>query len=440
MKKILISIIASVAAAFSASFPVRGQDMEWFSEAKLGIFIHWGIYAVDGVSESWSFYNGYVPYDTYMAQTKRFLAENYDPHQWVSLIKESGARYTVITSKHHDGVALWNTAASKLSVPRQTPAGRDVLTPFVHEVRMAGLKLGLYYSLLDWSHPDYPNWTRTTTRYSIKDDPARWQRFVDFDFAQLRELSEAYRPDLLWFDGDWEQTAEDWHAPEIIKLLREYNPDIVVNSRIQGYGDYGTPEIGVPTTRPADRYWELCYTMNDSWGFQHKDTNFKTPEMIVRTLVDCISLGGNLLLDIGPRADGTIPEEEVSILKELGRWTSKHAEAVYPVRAGIPGGFVNAYTALNKDGSVLYLYFPYRPIGTLEVKGIMNAVKSIRVVGSDTPLTWKIYNKLSWSEVPGLLDIEVPEEILDPSMTVIAVELDGPIRLYQGAGKVITSN
>mgnify|MGYP002621449827 CR=1 FL=1 len=435
MKRILLA-----AAMLLVAVGGRCQDLEWFGDAKLGIFIHWGIYAVDGVSESWSFHNGYVPYDQYMAQAQRFTASKYDPKAWVDLIAESGAQYTVLTSKHHDGVALWNTKAGDLSIPKLTPCGKDVLTPFVKAVRKKGLKLGLYYSLLDWSQEDYPIFTSTQTRYAIADDPERWQRFVDFEFAQLRELCKAYKPDLMWFDGDWEQTAETWHAPEIISLLRSYNPDIVVNSRIQGYGDYATPEIGVPVVRPAERYWELCYTINDSWGFQHKDTNFKSPYMVLRTLVDCISNGGNLLLDFGPREDGTIPDEEVAVLKELGRWTRKHAEAVYGTRAGIPADHVKAYTSLNKAGDILYIYLPGRPNGPVEVKGLVNEVKRVRVVGSEGEIGFKVYNKLSWSDVPGLLEIDVPEDLLDPAFTVLAVELDGTAKVYRGSGQVVTCN
>ena len=435
MKRILLAV-----ALLLAAIPGRSQDLEWFGDAKLGIFIHWGIYAVDGVSESWSFHNGHVPYDQYMAQAGHFTASAYDPEAWVDLIAESGAQYTVITSKHHDGVALWDTRANKRSIPKLSPCGKDVLTPFVKAVRKKGLKLGLYYSLLDWSHEDYPNFTGTEVRYKIAEDPARWQRFVHFNFTQLGELCRAYKPDLMWFDGDWEQSAEDWHAPEIIRLLRSYNPDIVVNSRIQGYGDYATPEIGVPVVKPADRYWELCYTINDSWGFQHKDVNFKTPYMVLRTLVDCISNGGNLLLDFGPREDGTIPDEEVAVLKELGRWTRKHAEAVYGTRAGIPVDHVKAYTSLNKAGDILYVYLPGRPNGPVEVKGLVNKVLRVRVVGHDADLSHQVYNKLSWSDVPGLLEIDVPEDVLDPAFTVLALELDGPAKVYRGSGQVITYN
>ena len=416
----------------------KEKRMEWFEEAKLGIFIHWGIYAVNGVSESWSFYNNYLPYEEYMNQTKGFTASKYNPKEWLDLIQESGARYTVLTTKHHDGVALWDTKAGDLSVVKSTPAGKDLVAPFVEEVRKHGLKLGFYYSLLDWSHPDYPNKTKTETRY--KDDPARWNKFVQFNFAQLAELNKTWKPDLYWFDGDWEQSAEAWNSKGIVDLLRSTNPNVIINSRIQGYGDYATPEQGVPVVCPKDKYWELCMTMNDSWGFQHADTNYKTPHILLRTFVDCLSMGGNLLLDIGPKEDGTIPEEQVAILKEFGRWIKKHKEAVYETRAGIPAEHFQGYTTLNKAGDILYLYLPYRPNGPIEIKGLMNKVNRVWVVGNGAMLPFKIHNKSYWSQVPGNLYIEVPERVQDEQITVLAVLLDGPIKLYRGEGQVISAN
>lgn len=416
----------------------KEKRMEWFEEAKLGIFIHWGIYAVNGVSESWSFYNNYLPYEEYMNQTKGFTASKYNPKEWLDLIQESGARYTVLTTKHHDGVALWDTKAGDLSVVKSTPAGKDLVAPFVEEVRKHGLKLGFYYSLLDWSHPDYPNKTKTETRY--KDDPARWNKFVQFNFAQLAELNKTWKPDLYWFDGDWEQSAEAWNSKGIVDLLRSTNPNVIINSRIQGYGDYATPEQGVPVVRPKDKYWELCMTMNVSWGFQHADTNYKTPHILLRTFVDCLSMGGNLLLDIGPKEDGTIPEEQVAILKEFGRWIKKHKEAVYETRAGIPAEHFQGYTTLNKAGDILYLYLPYRPNGPIEIKGLMNKVNRVWVVGNGAMLPFKIHNKSYWSQVPGNLYIEVPERVQDEQITVLAVLLDGPIKLYRGEGQVISAN
>lgn len=433
-----------------AVFPVMGQEpqkedsasyekrMEWFGNAKLGIFIHWGIYAVRGVSESWSFYNEYLPYDEYMSQAKGFTAKNYDPKAWADLIKESGAQYTVITTKHHDGMALWDTKAGELSMKKCTPAKRDLITPFAKEVRSHGLKLGLYYSLLDWSNENYPNKTKNQKRYT--NDPQRWDKFVKFNMAQLSELSNEFNPDLFWFDGDWEQTAEAWHSSDIIKLLRKKNPNVIVNSRIQGYGDYATPEQGIPVTRPSAEYWELCQTINDSWGYQPTDQNFKSPYQVLRTFCDCLSNGGNLLLDIGPREDGTIPQEEVDVLKELGRWTHKHAEAIYGTRAGIPAYCFQGYNALNKDGDILYLYIPYRPNGCVEVKGLLNRVNRVWVVGNGTMLNYKIYNKAYWSSTPGNLYIDVPDSVLDPQITVLAVLLDGPVKYSNGQGQVITAN
>lgn len=416
------------------------QRMEWFDDAKLGIFIHWGIYAVNGVTESWSFFNSRISHADYMKQLNGFTAKNYDPQKWVSLIKESGARYTVLTTKHHDGVALWKTKYSKLNVVQSSPAKRDLVTPFAEEVRRQGLKLGAYYSLIDWTHKDYPNHRRDSVRYKAEEDPARWAKFCDFNMGQLREVNTLWKPDLIWFDGDWEQTAQTWNAPAVVNLLRSTNPNVIINSRLQGYGDYATPEIGVPLTRPKARYWELCYTINDSWGFQHKDTNFKTPQMLLTTFVDCLSKGGNLLLAITPREDGTLPQENVDVLKAFGRWTRKHAEAVYKTRAGVPGDYFIGYTTVNPEKNILYLYLPYKPIGKVQLKGIVNNIKDIRIVGQAEKPVYKMYNKLSWSEVPGIVYVDIPERLLDENITVLAVELEGELKVYQGEGQVVTAN
>ena len=171
----------------------KAKRMEWFKDAKLGIFIHWGIYSVKGIDESWSFYNNYISYTDYMKQLKGFTASNYNPDQWADLIQESGARYSVLTTKHHDGVALWNTGLSDLNVVKQTPAGKDLVGPWCDALRKRGLKVGLYFSLLDWSDPNYPNFTKTQVKYT--NDSIKWNKFVKFDFGQLRELSSKYTPD-----------------------------------------------------------------------------------------------------------------------------------------------------------------------------------------------------------------------------------------------------
>lgn len=439
---LLVASCSTIQAAQPTETPEQKEArMEWFSRAKLGIFIHWGIYSKGETSESWAFHNGGISLEDYMKQSESFTAEKYDPALWAQLIRESGARYTVITTKHHDGFALWDTKAGDVSAVKSSPAGRDLIAPFAEEVRKQGLKLGLYYSLIDWPRDDYPVVLRNgPARYKIADEPERWQHFVDFNFAQLRELNDTWKPDLYWFDGDWEHSAEEWRAAEIVAMLRETNPGVVINSRIQGYGDYATPELGVPVVRPESKWWETCMTMNNSWGYRTRDTHYKSPMTLLRMLVDCISLGGNLLLDIGPRADGTIPDEQVAILKEFGRWTSKHAEAIYDTRAGIPAGHVAAYTSLNLPGDILYLYLPYRPNESVEVKGLKSKIKRVRVVGTDRELDWKLYNDISWSEVPGVYYINVPDEVLDERITVLALELEEPVRLYRGSGQIISFN
>lgn len=588
--------------------PPDDKKMEWFQDAKLGIFIHWGIYSVNGISESWSFFNNYINHENYMKQLNGFSASQYQPENWVKLIKDSGAKYSVITTKHHDGVALWNSKAEKATtIPQNSLAKKDVLTPFITELRKSGLKTGLYYSLPDLSHPYYDIKTRTEKRYDIKNDVKRWQNYITYYQTQLNELSSQYQPDLLWFDGDWEHSSQEWHAPETLENLKKYNPNIIINSRLNSHGDYETPEQGIPVISPENEYWELCYTMNDSWGFQPFDTHYKTSNMIVRTLADVISMGGNLLLDIGPKADGSIPEEQVKILKNLGKWTSKYKEAIYGTRKGLsfenykgksslskdgkkvflyleeakdftkvygldstpisakiigdknsqvnfkrdnsgniilyfskvkfdqdvtvvelnfnekikfskaikkeelsvqkilegknsknsvyeiadqlyegknifnhsgltndglnlkiptnsktnqetlnwiskhaealfetgeglPNGHYSGMSALSKDRQTVYLFVEGIPTGPIALKGIKNGISRIRIVGEGSMINHMIYNKLYWSDRPGIVYIDIPKERLDKNMTVIAVLLDKPIELYREKVNAIESN
>ena len=196
---------------FLVAPPVQAQSkMDWFQDAKLGIFIHWGLYSVEGISESWAFYNGYLSHEDYLQQRNGFGTENYDPQAWVELIAASGAKYTVITSKHHEGFALWDTKYGNLNAVEHAKAKRDVLTPFVNAVRDKGLQLGLYFSLPDWSHLNYTHHTRGKKRYMIGNDPQRWKKYRKYMLGQLKELTKKYSPNLWWFDGDWEHSAEEW--------------------------------------------------------------------------------------------------------------------------------------------------------------------------------------------------------------------------------------
>lgn len=425
MKKaitVLSSIILMVCASVqSQTIKENSNRMEWFKDAKLGIFIHYGIYAVNGIDESWSFFNGYLSHKDYMKQLNGFTASEYKPNEWAKLFKEAGAKYAVLTSKHHDGVALWKGNFDHFNVVDHTPAGRDLIQPFAEAMRENGLKVGLYYSLIDWSHPDYPAFTRETSRY--QNDAVRWQRFVDFYFGQMSELSERYNPDLYWFDGDWEHSAEAWRAKKLREKLLSYNKNVIINSRLKGYGDYDTPEQGVPVKKPANPYWELCLTMNDSWGYQHNDQNYKSPYQLLLTFVDCISKGGNLLLDMGPKEDGSIPEPQVKILKEFARWTGKHSEAIYGTRAGLPEGHFLGPTALSKDNKTIFLYLDHKFNTPITLQGLKSEVNNVRIVGSNYKPAYKADSKT------GLLTINVPASEYDQAITVVAVELKQPVQL-----------
>lgn len=431
-KTIVLFVILFCFIKLNAQSPERTKKMAWFADAKLGIFIHWGIYSVNGISESWSFFNNYINHDAYMKQLQGFNASEYNPQQWVQLIKESGAKYAVITTKHHDGVSLWDTKTPNATTTlKYSAAKRDLITPFVTALKKAGLKTGLYFSLPDWSYPDYDVFTRDKKRYNLKEEPQRWNAFLNYYQAQLNELSVNFKPDLFWFDGDWEHSSAEWQTEKVRQALFSYNPNLIINSRLDAYGDYETPEQGVPVVKPAAPYWELCYTMNDSWGYQPYDKKYKSTNMIIRTLVDCISIGGNLLLDIGPKPDGTIAAEQQAILKGLGRWTKKHAEAIYGTKAGIEKGHFNGKTALSKDEKTLYLYVDYKDKNGFLLSGLSSKIAGISVIGYAGKISVHPIENDSYL-------IQIPELAYDKDVTVIKVQFKETIKLNNPAKYSLT--
>ena len=448
MKKIIIIFLG----LFLATTNLVGQEKQtkeerlaWFKDAKLGIFIHWGYYGVKGIGESWSMYHKRISYDDYMAQGKEFTAKNYKPEAWAKLFKKIGARYSVLTTKHHDGVALWDTKYSKLNVVDKTPAKKDLVATFVKALRNEGLKVGLYYSLIDWSHPDYdvvfsrPN-TRKNYPQKYQDQLTPWQRFSKFNEAQMKELSTNFSPDLWWFDGDWEKTSEQWQAESLKKSLLAWNPNVVVNSRLKTHGDYSTPEQGVPVVRPKGA-WEFCMTMNDNWGYFPSDTNYKPVSQIIRTFVEVIATGGNLLLNIGPKPDGTIAKEQMLRLEALGEWVKKHETAVFGTKAGLPYGHFFGPTMLSKDETKVYLALFDAPKNYINLKGIQNKVKSIKVVGTNQNLSFVRNGGAAWNNIPGILRIEVPKkENLDTNVTIVEIELEDALLLYRGHGQAVELN
>ncbi|MBX6355583.1 MAG: alpha-L-fucosidase [Micromonosporaceae bacterium] len=412
----------------------------WFPDAKLGIFVHWGIYAVDGVAESWSFFLGDVSYSDYMKQLDGFTADRYDPDAWADLFRRAGARYAVLTAKHHDGVALWDTSAGDLSVANRTPAGRDLVGPYVEALRRHGLRVGLYFSHLDWSHPDYATVRPAKVeglvdnRFAVPppgaEDPDRWERFLAFHRAQIDELLERFAPDLLWFDGHWERDEQQWRFAELRERIAARSPATVLNARLLGHGDYATPEQGLPVVPPSGP-WELCLTVNDSWGYRPHDNNHKSVRQLVRIFAEVIGGGGNLLLDIGPRADGTVLPEQAERLLGLGGWIDRHRDAVYGTVAGLPCGHHYGPSTLSADRRTLYLICFDAPREFVAVRGLRTPVRRAAVVGSGAELPHRVVG--GFDEVPGVLYVAAPA-VPDEYATVIALELDGEVELYRGTG------
>jgi alpha-L-fucosidase len=433
------------------------QQTAWFADAKLGIFIHWGMYAVDGTSESWAFHNRTVPYNKYMSQMKGFTAQNYNPTAWAQLIKESGAKYCVITTKHHDGLALYDTklrtaapqknaqwsAKYPLSTVHQTPIQKDVIAPLFQALEKEGIKKGAYYSLLDWSSNDYPGFYKDSSRYQLENDPARWQNFLTFMHGQIAEINTQLQPDLYWFDGDWEHSETEWQAAKIDSIIHQTNPNAILNGRLKSFGDYDTPEQNMPIVHPDRTNWELCLTTNDNWGYRTSDSHFKSHFELLSIFTECIGMGGNLLLDIGPKADGTIPDEQIAILKEFGRWTHKHAAAIYGSIAGLPAGHYHGNSTLSKDSTTLFIFVP-SPQGAISeksklmipiyIKGLKSKPTSITLIGSEIQIESHEVGKISWSSVPGTLFMDVPVSEMDPMISVIEIQFKEPIQLYRGKG------
>jgi alpha-L-fucosidase len=416
----------------------------WFERAKLGIFVHWGIYAVRGVAESWSFFNGQISYRDYMAQCDGFTAASYDPDAWAGVFAEAGARYAVLTTKHHDGVALWDTAASDLSVVRRTPAGRDLIGPYAEAMRRHGLRTGLYFSHLDWSHPDYatirPARVEQENRFAYppagQEDPAAWERFLAFQRAQIFELTDRFRPDLLWFDGDWERDERQWRMRELRADILARSPEVILNSRMLGYGDYATPEQGAPIEPPPGP-WELCLTVNDSWGWQAHDSNQKSVRQLIQIFAETIGGGGNLLLDVGPRQDGTITDEQASRLRGLGAWIRQNSAAVYDTERGLPPGHFYGASTLAPDRRTVFLICFDRPAEYVSVRGLRSPIRRATVVSSGASLPVRSSGGLG--EVPGISYVSVAGADLDEYATVIALELDGELALYRGGGRELYS-
>lgn len=449
MKKVvLILMLLLTVVGYSQRHPeVSGITPDWFKDAKFGIFIHWGVYGVNGDGASWPVFNGKVTPEAYDEQLKGFTAENFNAEEWAKLFKESGAKYSVLTTKHHDGVALWDTKASDRNVVKKTPAKRDLVAEYAKAVKAEGLKLGFYFSWLDWSNQDYGTLGRMNKNDKSKSepsDPVVWQRFLDFNTTQLKEIS-AFKPDLLWFDGDWGIQEELWKFEEMRAKLNAWNPDIVINNRIGNFGDYETPEQGIPFSEIKNP-WELCMTQSPGWGYseniQSKESTHIKAAQLIQLLTECSTMGGNLLLNVSPKPNGEIPEWQQENLRAIGAWLQQNGEAIYGSTAGIDKNHYAGPSTLSKDKKTLYLIVHNKPINGLLLKGLRNEATSITILGDTENRSLKFKNAggAGWLNIPPTRFLSFPDDIEMGFGRVVKLEFEEPIDLYTGHSGAIEQN
>jgi alpha-L-fucosidase len=301
----------------------RSQTMKWWHEARFGMFIHWGLYAQLGRHE-WVMNRERIPINEYEKLAATWKPKERPAREWARLAKQAGMKYMVMTTKHHEGFCLWNTKQTDYNAFKQGPK-RDLVQEYVDACREYGLKIGFYYSLMDWHHPDGAN--------CAKDESAR-RRFLDFTQGCVRELCSNYgKIDIMWYDVSWPLSSPElWESEKMNAMVRQLQPGILINNRSQLPEDFGTPEEHV-TAEEEGRAWEACMTFNGSWGYMPytPDDDWLTARRVLEMLRTATGGTGNLLLNIGPKPDGSIPEQALPRLAAVGQWLDRNGEAVYGI-------------------------------------------------------------------------------------------------------------
>ena len=423
------------------------KRMEWYRDARFGMFIHWGLYAIPARGE-WVRSVEEIPKEDYMKYFYEFNPTDYDPKKWAQAAKDAGMKYVVLTAKHHDGFCLFDSQYTDFK-STNTKCGRDLVAEYVEAVREAGLKVGLYFSLIDWYHDDFPHYgdrnhpMRNHPEYS--NENRDFDRYLTYMHNQVREICTNYgKIDVLWFDFSYDELrGEAWKGTELIDMVRSLQPDVIIDNRLEvsgeGYGSLATgnpapyhgdfvspeqmiPPNGIQDVHGQDIAWEACVTMNNNWGYHATDHYFKPASMLIKKLVECVSKGGNLLLNVGPDAKGNIPEESLERLAVIGRWMKKNGDSIYGCgKAEIEKPDFGRVTAKGKK---LYFHMYENTIGPVPLPGLKKEeIASIRwlATGAEIPVS------TSWvhSDYPDIVFANLgPDPVLpDEIDTVLEVTL-----------------
>ena len=405
----------------------REERLCWWKEARFGLFIHWGVYAIDGglrdgkkYNSEWMFAHAKIPVAEYRAKAKGFVPTKFDAEAWVRLAKQAGQRYIVITTKHHDGFALWPTKVSDWNLQQVTPFARDPLAELAVACRREGIRLGFYYSQgQDWMHPGGGFVTSAKGPW----DPAQrgdFDTYLDrIAIPQIKELMTSYGPDvpaLFWFDTPTGNMRPE-RVERVLGVLRTRS-DLIINNRLRygGPGDFSTPERRIPTTGfPDGRLWETCEMMNEHWGYAAYDRKWKSSALLVRRLVESVSKGGNYLLNVGPTPEGEIPQASVDRLQDLGRWLRTHGEAIYGAGPG-PFPRPGAWRCTARPGR-LFIHLWEWPKDVLVLPALPSPAKSVALLGETGP------QPLRGTAVGAEFHIQLPPQAPDSLLPVVAIDL-----------------
>jgi alpha-L-fucosidase len=418
--------------------------MQWWREARFGMFIHWGLYAVPagkwqekavpGLGE-WIMDGANIPVAEYEKFAKRFNPVKFDAAQWAGIAKAAGVKYIVITSKHHDGFSLFGSKAANYNVVDATPYGKDLLKPLADECRKQGIKFCTYYSIMDWHHPAQDR--GSPQHYSpTKIRPGRKAEYVAFMKQQLKELLDGCNPEVLWFDGEWPDWWTEPDAADLCVYLRDLKPSLIINNRIgkgregmeglnkkdkEYAGDFGTPEQQIPATGLAGVDWESCMTMNETWGYRSDDHNWKSAESLVRNIIDTASKGGNYLLNVGPTAEGQIPGPSVERLRGIGKWMSVNGQSIYGTQASplkaTPWGRCTRKTLADGNTRLFLQVFQWPQDGKLIVPGLANKPAGAFLLDGG--------KKLEVQSRAAGLSITLPSAMPDKTATVVVLDVVG---------------